>query len=417
MIMQKLAIPSLLIAAPMLLAPLAFADIYKCSFSDGSSRFEQQCPKNTLRSEKLELKDASNIGFGQKDSQHPSVGDLLLPNGDFENTLESWKVIAGEPNTLEKEGIAGSYALQLQGKDASVAPIRLRQCLPTEDIGEISVSAFVKRESIDAPQQSELHVVWFTNKTCSDNGQHAAKFKPTAAPGWQKLEHKKLVPALGAQALMVEITFDGSNEHQVLWDDIDITLTATSSAATTQNINPQDTLPIGENYIRNPNFDKDITDSSSDWTSSWKFEWDKYSGQSVTAGVRVLASSDFGKRIKGDALSQCINFGNNKHFTLSADVKRDPMSSQKGSASLMVYWLELPDCQGRQQVGPEVTSSQVEGWQTLSNNVTAPANAQSVMLKAYQVIDGTGLYGAFWDNFSFAASHELSNTTTDTPAP
>ncbi|MDZ7924260.1 MAG: hypothetical protein U5M23_09380 [Marinagarivorans sp.] len=413
MIMQKLAIPSLLIAMPMLLAPLAFADIYKCSFSDGSSRFEQQCPKNTLRSEKLELKDASNIGFGQKDSQHPSIGDLLLPNGDFENTLASWQVITGEPNTLEKEGIAGSYALQLQGKDASVAPIRLRQCLPTQDIGEISVSAFVKQESIDAPQESELRVVWFTNKTCSDSGQHAAMFKPTAAPSWQKLEHKKLVPALGAQALMVEIAFEGSNKHQVLWDDIDITLTAASRAAATTAIDPKYTLAIGQNHFQNADFNN----NTNGWTSGWPVEWGAYAGQGITAGVRVLASSDFGKRIKGDALSQCINFGNNQHFTLSADVKHDPISSQKGRASLMVYWLELPDCQGRQQVGPEVTSRQVEGWQTLSNNISAPANAQSVMVKAYQVVDGTGLYGAFWDNFSFTASSDLSPTTTDTPTP
>ncbi len=406
MIMQKRAISSLFIAASVWLAPLALADIYKCSFSDGSSRFEQQCPNNAIKSEKLNLKDASNIGFAQRDSQFFRVGDLLLPNGNFETSIDHWQVIAGEPSTLEKEGIEGSYALQLQGKDTQVAPIRLRQCLPVKAIGEISVSAFVKQESIETPPLSELRVVWFTDTGCNEKGQHIGQLKPTAAPGWQKLEQNNVVPALGAQALMVEVAFDGASEHQVLWDEIEIVLTAAASSAATAAIDPKYTLAIGQNHFQNADFNN----NTNGWTSSWPVEWGAYAGQGITAGVRVLASSDFGKRMKGEALSQCVNFGTNQHFTLSADVKRDPISSQQGSSLLMVYWLELPNCQGRQQVGSETTSLAVEGWQTLSNSFSAPANAQSAMIKAYQIVEGTGLYAAFWDNFSFVA-------TSSAPAP
>jgi hypothetical protein len=349
----------------------------------------------------MAIKEVSDLGFNKEQDQQHSAGDALLMNGNFEQGLELWTTLTGTPQIASKEGTAGTDALHLLSKAGAPSEILLRQCLPAKGIGKASLSAFVKQEGATQTNADELRGVWFTSEDCSGKGQYDAKLNPTAAPGWQKLEHTPLKPALGAKSLLIEILHanPGTESSQALWDNIEVILTEVDYSESIHKPDARHTRPLGENHLLNGNFDTNLEH----WDSIWPTQWREYGGEEVTGGIHVAATSDFGKPMRGKAFSQCVNFGINTQFVVGASFKKDSLSSQTGTGSLHVHWLQEPDCKGKQLFGTELISQNIEGWQPLKDAITAPTGAQSALITAEQSIDGTGLFGAFWDKVFFIA--------------
>ena len=392
---------SLLCSVLLTTAPAAFADIYKCIQPDGTPLFQADCPPNSVSSVKLSISEVSDLGFGNSHPRGSAVGDQLIKNGNFEAHVDGW-LIRGDAETLPKEGTAGTTALRAFSKGDVASKTRLRQCIPVKGIGKASISAFVKQEGSANLRSNELRVVSFTSDDCSTGGEYNAQLNPTAAPGWQKVSKTDLVPALGAKAIMVEIVHinEGGEPAYALWDDIEFTLTEIESGTVSKSVFSQYTRPIGENHIHNSDFENQLDN----WQTGWPAEWNEYGGQEVSAGVHIKANSNFGKKIRGEALSQCVNIGANKNFKTGVSFKQDPLSSQLGNGLLRVAWMQNVDCSGRQQLGASYETTNTPNWQTLGGQVSAPEGAQSALIRMYQIIDDTGMFGAFWDNAFFIAT-------------
>lgn len=388
---------SLLLTIPAVNA----ADIYKCIQPDGTPLFQADCPSNSISSVKLSISDISDLGFNNNDTRGSAVGDQLIQNGNFEDLVDGW-LIRGDAETLPEEGTAGTTALRAFSKGEVESKTRLRQCIPVKGIGKASISAFVKQEGSANLKDNELRVVSFTSDDCSTGGEYNAQLNPTAAPGWQKVSKTDLVPALGAKAIMVEIVHinAGGEPAYALWDDIEFTLTEIESGTVIQSVFSQYTRPIGENHIHNSDFENQL-DS---WQTGWPAEWNEYGGQEVSGGIHIKAHSNFGKKIRGEALSQCVNIGANKTFKTGVSFKQDKLSSQQGNGLLRVAWMQNIDCSGRQQLGASYETTNTPNWQALGGQISAPEGAQSALIRMYQTIDDTGMFGAFWDNAFFIAT-------------
>lgn len=384
--------PVALLALAILPIAPTFADIYKCTLADGTVAFQQECPAAS-KAEKQNIKQISNLGFDEESSATLAINDELLSNGDFETDTSGWK-ISGAASTLEREGTAGTTALQLNADGKEPSKIRLSQCLPTSNVGSVEASAFIKQEGSATLKDNELRIVWFTSDDCTSGGQYGARLHPTAAPGWQRLM-RKIEPALGANSVMVELEHNNNGKNiepsQALWDEVSlkvVTLETSIGGAGSHS------RPLGENHILNANFDNQLKH----WTSVWPLEWQEYGGESVSAGAYTRAQSDFGQKKVADALEQCVDIGQNKVFDAGISFKQDGLSSQSGQAILRLTWFQKAGCQGRQQFGADVAALKTAGWQSLKTSLTAPPGAQSLIFRLEQHVDNSGFYGAFWDN-------------------
>ena len=400
MIVSKPRLP-LLCSVLLAISPAAFADIYKCIQPDGTPLFQADCPPNTVSSTKLSISEISDLGFNKNSQRNLAIGEELLTNGGFESHVDSW-LVRGDAETLPKEGTAGTTALRAYSKGDVASKTRLRQCLPVTGIGKASISAFIKQEGSADLRNNELRVVSFTSDDCSTGGEYNAQLNPTAAPGWQKLSQTDLVPSLGAKSIMVEIVHinEGGDPAEALWDEIEFTLTEVDHNTAAQPVFSQYTRPIGENHLYNSDFENGLES----WQTGWPAKWNEYGGQDVSGGAHITANSNFGKKIRGEALSQCVNIGANKTFKVGVSFKQDQLSSQQGNGLLRVAWMQNIDCSGRQQLGGSYETTTSNNWQTLGGSVNAPEGAQSALIRMYQTIDNTGMYGAFWDNAFFIAT-------------
>ena len=376
------------------------ADVYKCTFSDGSVLFQAQCPENAVTSEKQSIQTISNVGFREGEGLNMAVGDELIKNGDFESQANDW-FVRGQVQILEREGVSGTSAIRLYSQGEASEETRLHQCIPAKGIASMRVTAFTKQEGSEKAKANELRVVSFTTPDCSSNGEYLAQLNPTAAPGWQKLEQGELVPSLGANSVLVEVIHinEATGPTEALWDDVVLELTGLEAATAGQSYNSQYDKPAGTNYLKNPGFESGLDD----WQLDWPAEWVEYGGNNISAGVLVKSSSDYGNKVKGHAFTQCVNIGAKRSYSVGASFKKDPLSSQTGVATLRVAWLEQPECEGKQQLGGTYDSHSVADWQKLGGDLEAPEGAQSALIRGYQIIDNTGYYGGFWDDVYFKA--------------
>lgn len=380
--------------------PNVLADIYKCTFNDGSVLFQTQCPENAVSAEKQAIQAISNVGFREGEGQAISVGDELIQNGDFENQANSW-FVRGQVQVIEREGVSGTSAIRLFSIGEAKEETRLRQCIPSQGIASMRVAAFTKQQGSEKPLANELRVVSFPSSDCSGNGEYLAQLSPSAAPGWQKLEDSELVPSLGANSILLEIIHinEATGPTEALWDDVLLEVAALETGPARFSYNTQHDKPAGVNYLKNPSFEAGLND----WELDWPAEWVEYGGNNISAGLLVKASSDYGKKVKGNAFTQCVNIGAKRNYSVGASFKKDSLSSQSGVATLRVAWLEQPNCEGKQQLGGSFESHNVADWQMLGGETQAPEGAQSALLRAYQTIDDTGYFGGFWDDIYFKA--------------
>lgn len=391
-----------ILALALVLPQFSAAAVYKCSMPEGNVLFQEECPKNALSAQKQNIRKPSNLGFRQQTSQPLTAGSEIIANGDFERTIEGWEIIQGTAQALPKLGISGSTGLLLSGENSQVQTHLVRQCLPINGITEVNIRAFVNQEGTNT-RSSELRVVSFTSEDCTTGGKYSAKLNPSLALGWQTLQANGLKPVLGAKSIMVEIAYiapDAEAEtSRVIWDDIEFTAVTVGNQLIGQGAYSKFTQPLGANYVTNASFDRDLDN----WRQTWPAQWVEYGGKGLSGGVLVTASSDFGQKIQGKALSQCINIGNHTQFEASAAFKKDSLSSQKGQGELRITWHQLTDCKGLQIQAGESQSQDGEQWQKLATSIENTSGAQSVTLSLIQTIYGAGTYSVFWDDIALKA--------------
>lgn len=371
------------------------ADIYKCTFEDGSVLFQEQCPETAAKAEKQTVPTVSNVGFREGELRATAVGDALIVNGDFEQQANGW-FVRGDAQVLEREGVSGTDAMRLFSNGEQSSETRLRQCIAADGIGGMRVSGFTKQQGAEKARANELRVVSFVTADCSGSGEYLAQLNPSAAPGWQKLDKTDLVPSLGANSILVEIVHinEATGPTEALWDDVVLELTSLEQNSGGTAYNSQLDKPAGVNYLKNPGFEA----GTNDWQLDWPAEWVEYGGDNISAGLLVKSSSDYGNKVKGNAFTQCVNIGAKRSYSVGASFKKDPLSSQSGVSTLRVAWLEHPECEGKQQLGGSFDTNTVSDWQKLGGDVEAPEGSQSALIRAYQTIDDTGYYGGFWDD-------------------
>lgn len=391
-----------LLASLMSAANTSYADIYKCVLPDGQILFQQQCPLNALSADKQTIRAISPIGFDPYSGQGLSVGAQVIINGDFEQNTTAWTIVKGSANAQPKEGITDTIGLALKTDGSKEEEHLIRQCLPVDNITQVNIRAFVKKEG-GAADTNALHVVSFTSKDCTSGGQYNAKLIPTEAAGWQKMSRENLKPVLGAQSMMVEIKhFNKASTRaaSAFWDDITLTVSALGSTTNAAPAKILNTPPLGTNYLSNSSLDQNLAG----WSLAWPGQWVEYGGQGLSGGALVKASSDFGQTLQGEALNQCVNVGAHTKFEARAAFKKDALSSQLGYGKLRVIWHEDINCQGLQRLAGSTQSSDTTQWQQLQISANNTSHARSATISLSQAILGVGVYSAFWDDISFKAT-------------
>jgi hypothetical protein len=368
---------------------------------DGTTLFQEECPANAKKSEKIDVPEVSNLGFYSEDAIALKAGDRLLNNGDFEQDLENWQV-TGDSQTLEREGMAGTAALRLFADGTAQSEAKLGQCISAKGVGEVSLGAAIRRGGSADSHIDELRLISFATDDCTLRGEYNAQLNPSVTPGWQILEKTNLKPSLGAHSLLVEIVHinKGTEASDVLWDNVELTLTQPdTSSPSNADAGAQYTLPLGQNYLINGNFEATLEN----WNSDWPSQWMQYGGQNVSGGIIVKASSNFDEIVRKEAISQCVNLGTHKNFKVGISYKLDKLSSQSGMGSLRVAWMQDLDCSGRQQFAGSFETSDSDGWQIIGGTLSAPEGARSALVRVDQTVDGAGLYSLFWDDAFFTA--------------
>ena len=239
-------------------------------------------------------------------------------------------------------------------------------------------------------------------------GQYGGYLEPNLEKQvWQKLLDLELTPSLGARSAQIRLEQrqDGNNNAQVYWDNVVFTIVKNGGDAGYSTFERSgDSLPAGENYIKNASFDANL--------DHWRPQRSKrLNWQSSTDGASgVIVASLSNSRESGmgtGSFKQCVNFGSEKSFQLGARVKVDPQSLQKGGGRLRATWYQDPNCKGRYRGArhhADVDKSTV-GWQTLNVSELIPLpGSTSVSIGVVHSIEGAGEHILFWDDFYFRSN-------------
>jgi hypothetical protein len=251
---------------------------------------------------------------------------------------------------------------------------------------------------------NRVNLIWHQSDDCSSYAQFAEYLEPDLqVTGWQRITRENTLRALNAKAALITVVQQriGGNNQPAYWDDIELTPTEfESTAAKASVVNPRYTLPVGQNYIQNGEFQQSLTG----WRYSGDTTWVAHVGSNAPGAARLAIVSKNGG-YGADELTQCVNIGANKVFEAGAKVMIDPASTQKGGGIFRLSWYEGENCQGRSQAG--FKGDRVEsanGWQVLTiDRIEAPPSAKSANIQITRGVNDTGLFAFFFDDVYFKA--------------
>ena len=401
----------LLILSSIVMHPV-FAEIYQCVNDKGEIIFkDSQCKTNETFMKKIDSRAVKS--YSKPDIQaNPLLGKNLLKNSNFENQLVDWHVPLGVSWTRNggKNGSAG-FVIQADKppQDRYIHETTASQCVLLTEATKFTVSADVHLQGLpEKNTANRINVIWYESANCSTGGQWASYLQPKPVSGWQHLERKNLTPALGAKAVKITIVQNGrfSSNGKAYWDNVRFYPSEIfKQSLTVKNIDTATgkkyTLKPGENYIRNGDFNKNI----SGWRIGWKTQWSSLQGDLYPGAAKVTSDSPAGGKGR-HAMMQCVNLGTNRKFILGASFKTGAGSSQLGSGRLRLDWHQGLNCSGRSKIDAHWRDpTYIAGWQKLQiKGLQAPANAQSATIEIIQSVKGAGRFIAYWDDIYFIAT-------------
>jgi hypothetical protein len=248
---------------------------------------------------------------------------------------------------------------------------------------------------------NRVNVIWYETENCTSGGQFGGWIEAKNKNGWQELIQTHLVPAFGAKAAKIVVVQNAlyARGIRAYWDDIAFYVSEIDNQNHIDDkIEPTDTQPMYENYVKNASFNQDL--------SSWHTYKTKWSilGRNEPGSAMVSFDSQKGAYGTG-ALSQCINIGENVKFEYGASVMKDFSSTQTGGARIRVSWNSKRNCTGRSKTDTKHADLEVsEGWQHLVvKNLLVPDATKSVRIEIIQSIAGPGVFSLNWDDVYFKA--------------
>ena len=419
---------------------LAAGEIFKCVNEHGKVRFQDTRCENkddsvqrlALDSDQDELiplpdESLSDAGAFPEDparTQHAAetdpvdpmslkpyelLGVNLVRNSSFEEGLEDWVVPIGV-TWLEGAGKLGSGSIRIQAaeppQDKYIHETKITQCVKLPKGRKFRIGADFKHTKYpESSHANRMRIYWHEEADCSGRAQYGWHVEPGSVPGWQSLESSDMTPMLNTKAAEIMIVQNGrfTNGHAALWDNIRLEVSEiyeTSLHSNRPAISNQSTRSVGENYLENPGFDKDLEG----WNKGyWPASYDKGEGNEKRGVIRVEASSDSGGRGAG-AFTQCVNFGQNSRFEAGISFRRDRASTADGGGRFRVTWYEEENCRGRSRIRQHDDPVEGYAWQKLElEGIRPEPGSRSVNISAIQSVDGPGKAIVYWDDAYFRA--------------
>ena len=405
-----------LLLSYIFLPALTQANIFQCVDPEtGETVFkDKECEGTEVLEKTIELKSDSKkvtITPSRSDNSNP-LGKNLLRNASFENKLIDWRHPIGALWS-KTQGVSNSGGLSIQAEippeDKYIHETVVSQCVILGEGEKFQLKAQFKAEKVYSGKYAEkakfanrANVIWYESLDCTSGGQYGGYIEPKNIHGWQSLSGGHLKPAFKAKAAKITIVQRGryARGYNGYWDNIAFVASEVFEQSNKQNIKPNSkyTLPLNENYLKNGDFNTDITS----WRG-WKAKW-SYVGNKAPGSSRVTFESKKGGFGTG-AMSQCVNIGENTKFAFGTSVKIDETSTQKGGGVIRISWNDKENCSGRSKAGrTRVKIKDIQGWQHLkSDYLIAPSGTHSVHLELIQTIAGSGEFSVFWDDVYFNA--------------
>ncbi|WP_126454235.1 hypothetical protein [Sulfuriflexus mobilis] len=358
--------------------------------------------------------NADKISTAKRYTDYASpLGKNLLKNSMFSNKLVDWKVPVGaswEPNQGVLLGGALVIQAEIPPEDKYIHETTVEQCVLLGPGDKFQLKAQFKVEQVLTGKHAEkagvanrANVIWYESTDCTTGGQYGWFIAPKNEYGWQSLIGRSLTPAFKARAAKITLVQNGrySRGYKGYWDNISFAASEILEQSDNEpkQPNPEYTLALNENYVRNGEFDKDM----SSWRG-WKAGWSLVGNTSPGSAKVSFETKESG--FGAGALDQCVNIGRNMTFELGASVKKDELSTQMGGGRIRVSWNAKENCTGRSKTDGKSAdiNKDVDGWQHLKvKGLVAPTDTHSVHIELIQSIAGPGRFSVYWDDVYFKA--------------
>ena len=390
------------------------SEIHECINSEGQIVYQDRACGDSYTSQKIIEPDTDSDKAVDDEiviEKNSSLGKNLILNGTFENKLVDWRVPV-DTHWSNNAGVNKTGALVIQAKEPpknrGIYETKVQQCVRLNDGSMFSLSAKFRHSKTPAmAHANRANIVWYEAEDCSAVIQYGGYIEPKIdLNGWQEISNSRFRPALDAKAAMVTIHQNGrySSGGQGIWDNIEFSATEVYERST-ENVDDKESkdrysLALGENYLLNGSFDRNIES----WRADDKVSWSDIQGDAHPGSAKVDTISTSGGFGTG-GFTQCVNIGNNKKFVLGGSFTQDENSTQKGGARLRLTWYGGNNCSGRYKASKKSSDPKaIPGWQRLKiDNLIAPVNAKSASVGTTKSVSGKGKFTAYWDDIYLKA--------------
>lgn len=394
---------------------VANAEFYRCIDAGGKQRYQDKACAEGEQSQLIDLNQLGRkISVVESDPGYTYTSRLnRVRNAQFDQNLAFWSSErhAQVFRWIEHDGHhkPGAVAVQttppVDPQKNVIYEATLSQCVKLDRGRRYRFAASFKAMGHYTSQHANrVNLYWYQSEDCTTHGQFAEYLEPDPnVVGWQRITRDDELRSLNAKAALITIVQSriGGNHQPAFWDDIELTPTALESTASeTPVVNLQSTLPVGQNYLQNGEFDQSLTP----WRYSGDTQWVSHVGSNAAGAARLAIASQNGGYGAHD-LSQCVNLGANRVFAAGAKVMVDPVSTQEGGGIFRLSWYEGENCEGRSQAGFKGDRVKpVDGWQVLTiDRIEAPPGAQSANIHITRGVNDTGSFAFFFDDVYFKA--------------
>jgi hypothetical protein len=398
----------------LLLSSGGQAEIYRCIDANGQPKYQDNPCTEGEQTKLLDLHLGKQPTAVQSDQVPAVQGDQnRVQNAHFDQDLQFWTARRDTQafHWIGQDGHTKQGAVSVQStppenpKKRIIYEVALSQCVKLDRGRRYRFAAsFKAMGAYPSRHANRVNLIWYQSEDCTTRGQFAEYLEPDPKiVGWQRITRENRLRSLNAKAALITIVQSriGANRQPAYWDDIELTPTEfESSVRNVPLANPRYTLPVGQNYLTNGEFQYNLDG----WRYSGDSKWVAQVGATEPGAARLAIFSKKGG-YGAHSISQCVNIGSNKVFAAGAKVMVDPVSTQKGGGIFRLSWYAGENCRGRSQAGfKEDRVKPVAGWQTLTiDRIEAPPGAQSANIYITRGVNDTGLFAYFFDDVYFKA--------------